>query len=369
MAGLKYLGGTAVFVCLLLHGPMASIGSAEEAAGKTVKLKFATGASASRVFTPAKALTGGKPFRITGPQGPIAIGGKAVLFGARYSAVVKAYYGAMDVNGNGKLDGTEWVKLAQSMSATFQIRDGETISAVRVANVNIYAKDLGAPVTAISGGYVISGCQTGTVDGVMVRLFDDNMDGVFSQDGKDAIAVGRSEAAIPLMTIHQIGARHYRLAVAEDGSEMTVAPLEGVELGIVETPFRRGLACLALTSEDGKSYDLAASAKTGIPEGSYRLSYGVLAAGGQMTVVKPTEDCLTYEIQAGKINTLRIGSPMRVSFSASYSKGNISVSPSVYVYGAGGEQYSFDFSGGTGRPHVLLAQDSKLLRDVPMEYG
>ena len=85
-------------------------------------------------------------------------------------------------------------------------------------------------------------------------------------------------------------------------------PIDGsLELGIVELPYRSGIKCLAFADKAGKSYDLAISARTGIPPGSYRLSYGVLTGGGLMTVVAPTEACPTYEIQAGKINVVRIG--------------------------------------------------------------
>jgi hypothetical protein len=41
----------------------------------------------------------------------------------------------------------------------------------------------------------------------------------------------------------------------------------------------------------------------------------------------------------------------------------------VRIYGAGHEQYTFDFSGGTGRPHVLMLEGGRTLQDAAMEYG
>ena len=47
----------------------------------------------------------------------------------------------------------------------------------------------------------------------------------------------------------------------------------------------------------------------------------------------------------------------------------VNVSPRVKVYGAAGEEYSSDLSGGTGRPHVQMYEGKKLIQDVAMSYG
>ena len=352
---------------LLVCGVVTWLAPARQAAGAEVPLAFRTGTTASRVFTPAKALHGGKRFSIKGAEGTISVAGQSVPFGAKWSAPANAFYVAMDRDGDGSLGRKEWVRLGKDFSASFQLKLDEATYAVRLVNLRILARTTG--ISSVSGACMVNGCRQGAHGTTMIRVFDDNLDGVYTQDGQDAIAVGRSGGAIPLRKVHQIGTQHCELEISQDGTQLTVTPLSKQEVGIVELPYKRGLACLAFTDEEGKSYDLAVSARTGIPPGSYKLSYGVLLGGGQMAVIRPTKSCPTYDIEAGKINKLRIGPPIRVSFSATYGQRRVRVSPRVEALGAGGELYSFDFSGGTGRPHVLLLEDKRLLQDIPMKYG
>ena len=358
---------------LLLAGVVIVISpaSAQDAGGRQVELTYRTGAEALRAITPCKALNGGKPFTFAGESGELVVAGSPVKFGVIWHERLQAFLGAMDCDGSGKLDEKEFVKLSQTLSATYQVKVDGKSHTVRVADLRIFTRGTanGSGISSVRGGYVVCGFHQGSYDTTMIRLFDEDMDGKFTQDGKDAIMIGRAGAAIPLGKIHQVGSQHCQLTVAEDGSKVTITPLRGIELGLVETSFRRGLKCLALMDEEGHSYDLAVSGKTGIPAGKYKLRYGLLVAGGMMTIMKPTKACPTYEIQAGKVNTLRLGKPIWVSFMANYSAGNVRVSPSVTVYGAAGEEYSFDFSGGTGRPHVLMKEGSRTLQDIPMSYG
>jgi hypothetical protein len=367
--------GTGLVIFLLACGVLViSPASAEDAAGKQVALTTKTGDVALSAFTPSKALTGGKPFRITGDAGTLSVAGSDVKFGVIWNPGLKAFLAAMDINGNGTLDPGEYIKLSQTLSGSFQVKVGDKTHAVRVADLSIMTKGSGniggSAISSVAGGYFICSFQQGTYDGTMVRLFDENLDGQFTQDGKDAIMVGKSPVAIPLMKVHQIGAQFCQLEVASDGSQVTVTPVSGLQLGVVETCFKRGLKCLAMTDEQGNSVDLAASGKTGIPAGKYRISYGILSDGAAVTVIKPTESCPEYEIQAGKVNTLRLGKPLWVSFAASTSAaGSVTVSPRVKVFGAAGEEYSSDLSGGPGRPHVLMMEGKRVLQDVAMSYG
>jgi hypothetical protein len=356
-------------VCVLLSAAACASSAVERGASTEIQLTYKAGAIASKAFTPAESKFGGKPFRINGEQGSLSLGGQSVLFGVKYASALKAFYGALDADGDGELKGKEWVKFSQTMSASYKIKLGEQDYAVRISNVRVSTRTTGGPVLGISGGYLINACYAGTFQNQSVLLFDDNLDGVFTQDGKDAIAVGRDPCAIPLGKIHQIGKVHYELEVAEDGKKVTFTPVTGLDLGIVEISFKRGMRCLAFIDDEGHSYDLAVSAKTGIPAGKYRMSYGILTAGKFATVVQPTDKTPVYEIQAGKINTIRLGKPIRVSFMASYSDQTVRVQPSVQVFGSGGELYSFDYSGGTGRPHVLLFEGKRVLSRSAMEYG
>ena len=346
--------------------------TAQESAGKQVELRYQSNQEALAAFTPAKAMTGGKSFGMRGDTGTIEVAGAPVKFAVRWHQGLQVFFAAMDTNGNGTLEENEWCQMNLSGSVTFQdVKVADKKHIVRIANMRVTTKQPdGGGITFVSCGYVVCGFYHGVHEGTPIRVFDDNLDGVITQDGKDAIMVGRGGAAIPLMKFHQIGNRHCSLEVAKDGSTVTVTPVSSPALGIVETSFKRGLKVLAMVDTQGNSYDLVASGRTGIPAGSYKLVYGVLSDGSAFTVIKPTDKCPVYEVQAGKINTLRIGAPLWVSFYASYSKGNVSVSPAVNIYGAGNEEYTFDFSGGKGRPNVLMMEGQTLLGSpIPMGYG
>ena len=362
-------GAVALIAAALVAGPTAM---GQEGTGKQVELRYQTGTEALKAFTPAKALTGGKPFRIlNGPSGMLDVAGTPVKFAVAWHKGLNAYLAGMDTDGDGKLEENEYVKLSNTLSGTFKVRAGDKSHLVRVADLRISIKqsDNGG-IVGVYGGYLVAGFYQGVYEGKLIRLFDDDLDGAIKQDGSDSIMIGRTGAAIPLMKVHQVGNLHCSLEAAADGSSVTVTPLTNVALGIVETSFRRGLKVLAIVDKEGKSYDLVTSGRSGIPAGSYKLSYGVLSDGSAFTVIKPTDKCPTYEVQAGKINKLLIGAPLWVSFSASIRQGNVSVSPRVNIYGAANEEYCFDFSGGTGRPHVLLLEGGSLLQPpIPMEYG
>ncbi len=362
-------GAVALLAATLLAG---SVAMGQQADGQQVELRYQTGAEALKAFTPSKALTGGKPFRLSsGASGTLDIAGTPVSMVVAWHKGMQAFLAGMDKNGDGKVEQREFVKLSDALSGTFKVKADDKTHIVRVADLRISVKNENdnSGITSVSGGYIVAGFYQGLYEGTLVRVFDDDLNGSISQDGKDSIMVGRSGAAIPLMKFHQVGSLHCSLEVAADGSSMTITPMKEVALGIVTTSFRRGLKVLAIVDDQGKSYDLVTSGKSGIPAGSYKLSYGVLSRGSAFTVIKPTDKCPTYDIQAGKINRLLIGAPLWVSFGASIQQGNIHVSPFVRIYGAANEEYCFDFSGGTGRPHVLLIEGGRQLQDIPMSYG
>jgi hypothetical protein len=346
--------------------------TAQELAGKQVELRYQSNQEALAAFTPAKALTGGKYFAVRGDTGALDVAGSPVKFAVRWHQGLQVFFAGLDANGNGTLNENEWCRMNLSGTATFQdVKVGDKKHIIRIADMRASLKQPpSVGVEYFSCGYVVCGFHEGLYEGTPIRVFDDNLDGAITQDGNDAIMVGRGGAAIPLMKFHQIGNRHCSLEVAKDGSTVTVTPVSSPALGIVETSFKRGLKVLAMVDTQGNSYDLVASGRTGIPAGSYKLVYGVLSDGSAFTVIKPTAKCPIYEVQAGKINTLRIGAPLWVSFYASFSKGNVSVSPAVNIYGAGNEEYTFDFSGGKGRPNVLMMEGQTLLGSpIPMGYG
>jgi len=354
----------------VLASGLVILAASEAAANTRVDLAFEAAGAVTNMLTPLKILGGGKSFQISGSQGNLSVGGNSVPIAGAYDGRASFYLG-LDCDGNGTVDRKEYVRVGRDAVLGYQIiLPNEERYAFRLVNLRMYRKL--NTVSSIYGDCVINGCMKGTAEGQEIRLIDDNLDGMITQDGKDAIALGRSQVAIPLMKIHRIGSQHCELDVSRDGKSVTVSPLSDAKVGIVEVPIRApNLKCLVCTTKTGESYDFAASGKTGVPAGDYRLSFGALVSGREMVVMKPTKTSLTYPIQAEMINRIRIGKPVRVDFSAECNKVNkmIGVSPSVRVLGAGDELYSLAFTGPMGTPRVSLAERGRLLCSEYMGRG
>jgi hypothetical protein len=214
--------------------------------------------------------------------------------------------------------------------------------------------------------------QKGTINDVCIGLMDANLDGKYTQDGSDAICIGTSQVAQPLGKIHLIGQTHYRMSVAEDGNSIEYEPITGKELAVVRYPLEsRYLKTLVLTSKDGKVYDLVTAARVGLLPGTYKLSHGLLASSKYTMPVLPTKTARTYELKAGKENTLRIGAPVRMYMSTKYSKGEVLVSGYTYPLGDGGEEYMISLRAGEGvpAPEVGFYEGRRKLAGGRMGYG
>jgi hypothetical protein len=198
------------------------------------------------------------------------------------------------------------------------------------------------------------------------------MDGRYTQDGADAVAIGSSAYALPLLEVHRVGAALYRLKVAPDGSSLTATAEGPAKLGVVTTPIESGAVdCLVVSDGKQASFDLKRDGAAGLPGGSYKLVYGLLGSAPQppLLMQPPSADATAYTIVPGKLNRLRIGPPLGVEFSATFNDDIVSVLPSVRVVGAGGEMYKVDFSTEAGRPHVVCMNGTQKLADTAMGYG
>ena len=352
---------------------VASVASGQAPEVRTVKLQFRAGAG---VYTPAKLVGEGKSFRFGTDGGEIDVLGRKLLLGARY--VLDGYLLGLDCNGDGKVGGSEWVRVdLQTHAARFGLLlpDGEKKRehALRFTNVDIRVQ--ANRVTHVSGRVMSDGCMAGRLDDVEVVLVDDNMDGHFTQDGKDAVAFGGGAGAMPLYQHHQVGKAHCLVDVAADGSQVTLQPTEETELGLVDVPVRAALLrCLVLADEGGsRAYDIKASGAMGIPAGTYKLSYAVLAAGGRVVVAGETKKSLSYPIAARKVNILRFGPPFTLTFGASvdYRSNQVRVSNDIAPHGAGGEEYSLRFAGYHPfgeNPNVVLTNGRMTLSNTYMTY-
>ncbi|MGB2821393.1 MAG: hypothetical protein WBF17_10455, partial [Phycisphaerae bacterium] len=354
--------------------------SAQLAEPKTVKLHFKTGGQVGSVYTPAKLLTMGTRFRFGESYGKIKVAGTDLIVAGRY--VGDGYLLGVDCNGDGRVLGAEWVRLSLiTRSARFLLRlpegdgKGKRDYALRFVDVSVGVQ--ANEVVNLSGRVMIDGCMAAVFDDRDIWLFDDNLDGHYSQDGKDAIAVGNSPGAMPLMKHHQVGRHHYVLDVSGDGTSVSFQRVDDLKLGRVETLISPSLlGCLMLTDEsNGRAYDVKLSGPAGIPAGTYKLAYGVLGGGRCMVVAGPSPKSLSYTIAENAVNILRFGPPVQLVFSASLRgrapNERIVVQTDITPYGTGGERYHLDFAGYHAygeNPNVMFANGQAILTNMHMVY-
>lgn len=298
----------------------------------------ATG-SAAKVITPLRGVEGGVKFRVSGNAGEVTVCGKSIKIGAMMKFPTMGV--GLDENGDGDMARNEWKVLPRTQfTVAFKVKldDGKTYPLV-VDNFGMRYKQNN--VTSFYGDLYPGWAMKGRVDREQVLLIDSNLDGQYTQDGEDAIALGNSNFALPLRHIHDIGGKHYELEVATDGATIKLTAVADVQLGQVETKFPNSmLKCLVLQTSEGHCYDVAQAGGDAVPAGTYQIAYGVLARGRDIAFLLPPEET-TYAIQAGGVNTLRLGPEFMLVFGASSVGDKIEISPSTSVMGAGGERYRF----------------------------
>ena len=325
---------------------------------ETITLSHRLSRTVARITTPSRVLPNRNRWRCM-PGETISIIGRDMEFQVDEDKL------GLDLDGDGTIGEKEWSDLDENDGAAFKIpldpEDGRT------DYVGVVLKDItgmGVETTAgdftlltISGRMEPISCMEGRLDGKYVRLFDDNLDGQFTQDGSDAIAVGKADVAVPLGTMHEIGNTFYRLAVAPDGTSVALTPQDDIGLAEVVVPIKARALETLIISDGQQAYDLTVT--TEIPPGEYKLVYGLLKSG--MLMLPPDESYtskaeeVTYEIQAGMVNTIQIGKPLWLTFYAETEGNAFELSAySLKLYGIGGEMYDIDLnSSATASPPVI----------------
>jgi hypothetical protein len=351
-------------VLCLLAAALAPPGEAR--AGETSKLTCDTSSAAAGIVTPVMIRDDQDYFSGTNDTAEIKIAGESILL--RFSKRRGVEFVAVDVDGDGKLAADEVVTV-NNRRARVKVKIGGEMRALNLSGIAVYTKR--GKVTSVYGRYAPGWAMKGEINGTPVRLVDCNLDGKYTQNGKDVIAVGNSSVGIPLRKLHQVGKGHYRLTIAEDGSSIEHEQATDLKLGLVKHAINSSaLKMLVLSTSEGVCYDLVTSASTGIPAGTYKLEIGVLVSGGDVTPIVPSKKSMEYEIQPGKLNILRLGSPLHMSFSSGYSNGHLSVGGPIVAVGDGGEHYPNGWNASTGikAPRIQLLEGRVKVKSDRMGY-
>ncbi|MDP6635217.1 MAG: hypothetical protein QGG42_09985 [Phycisphaerae bacterium] len=339
--------------------------------------------------------SGGSQMNTKGSSGKASIGGKSVPVAGWKSGA--GYRIGLDVNGDGIVNTEEYRKVAAGGSVVLTGKVGEKELSIRCSDVFLHYDEKKGEVHSMRWRMQGVYGWVGKVAATDVRILDENLDGKYGNDGRDAIQIGKSRLALPLRKQHRIGDDFYTLKVAPDGSSLEFKKIKDVQVGLVRTPFvGRYLLGLVLDGAQG-AFDIQACSRTGIPAGTYDVSYGVVGNPKfPAALFRGRNDMLKYEIQADKRNTLRIGPPMQLVFWSEFKQeernknknknknakpakttktsgqtvSRIGVRRPDRVIGAGGEEYgpvTFpNARSSRGRPMVQILQGGRTLAKTIM---
>lgn len=213
--------------------------------------------------------------------------------------------------------------------------------------------------------YFNAASVVGTLDGVALRVLDDNLDGIYgslplswqylglapnaTQPDLDSVVIGESTRALPWSEFLPVNGKWYKLAPQMGGMTLSATPME-LQTGRLRLDFKgeypewlvlRGTGILENTF-----IDICAAGKEGVdaPVGEYRLVAGVIRKGKKQQAMKclvlGNEQVAPFEVGAGAETVVKLGGPFRFEFErAKVEAGEYVSGPSVRVVGAAGESY------------------------------
>ncbi|MFT5154821.1 MAG: hypothetical protein ACI841_004829, partial [Planctomycetota bacterium] len=262
----------------------------------------------------------------------------------------------VDTNGDGKLNAK--VKgIGGFLTLSDKNSKGERFNySVRVRN------------TGSNWEWSTSGVMTGTVRGKKLTLIDQNGNGRFDDFGRDAIVIGKGQAASFLSRIVNIGDSLYEVEVSTDGTNITSEPFAGETARLDVNKNWDGNGTLAAAIFVSKSRDIsfdAASAKKGgmlVPTGEYRLTSGYAEKGGESVRIAAGR-MPAVDLAANAKHEVQWGGPVTMEFSYRVKGESISVSSDLKFFGNAGEEYH-TFQPNAKSPKIMVkdAKTGKLIQ-------
>jgi hypothetical protein len=205
----------------------------------------------------------------------------------------------------------------------------------------------------------------GVLDGVPVRVLDDNADGVYgsapllwaflglgpgsTQPDLDSIIVGEEKRARPWSEYLQVGGKWYQMASQLGGKSLTATPVE-LDTGTLKLECKGEWPAWLVLQGTGKLanayFDVAEGGKKGValPVGEYKLFLGILEKGKKQQMMRclilPAEGMAGWTVEAGKETLVKLGAPLAFEFEHAQAGNLLTVKgPSVRVRGSAGERY------------------------------
>jgi hypothetical protein len=198
-------------------------------------------------------------------------------------------------------------------------------------------------VTPGNGGfrYSCGGTMAGTVEGVHVRLIDQDNDGLFGEVGVDGLVVG-GRAASFVSRVVNLGGRLFELEVDAAGRTATTTPYDG-PAGHIEV--RSGLslagelAAAVVSDLAGKwSFEVSSVRPVRVPAGVYVFSGGLALKGEQRGRLRAGQ-MRPVVVRVGETAKLEWGAPLRVEFAATRQGDQVRIASTVRYFGRAGEEW------------------------------
>jgi hypothetical protein len=222
-----------------------------------------------------------------------------------------------------------------------------------------------------------AGSVTAMIEKTPIRIFDDNFDGAYGYDHRnsywmawrwtglryehdpaeeqpeiDCVVVGGSKRARPWSDQLQIDGKWYQFKCDDYGRTLTYWPIQPAT-GTLKLAFK-GAVKPAFVVVRGASkeneklfFDLLEGGSAGVqvPEGRYKLFFGMLRQGKRREVQKclilPSKDMDGIDVTAGKTSTLELGGPFGFDFVATDDGDSVTlIGKTAGVIGAAGEHYT-----------------------------
>ncbi|MFT7620708.1 MAG: hypothetical protein ACI97A_004366 [Planctomycetota bacterium] len=220
--------------------------------------------------------------------------------------------------------------------------------------------------------WATSGALEGKVNGVKVRIIDQNNNGRFNDFGEDAICVGKSLTASFLSRVINAKGQLVEIEIDSNGDEISYKPYTG-KAGLLNlrSKFKANakLEAAIVVSENGDySFNLA-NAKKGllIPEGLYTVKSGKIAMGKETALIKEGIS-KPIRVTADEPAVFAWGGPVRAEFTYDRNGEEVTFSPqNLSFYGKAGEEYHTWIP--TGAPPKFVIKDAKGREITQAKFG
>ena len=202
----------------------------------------------------------------------------------------------------------------------------------------------------------------GEIDGVGIRVIDENMDGLYgsapltwAHDGLttgmmqpefDTVVIGDAKRALPWSEYQRLGDKWYRLEPANGGTTLKAFPAE-LETGKVKVNFKGGKPTWLIVQGMGKfenSYFDLMDKDVELPVGSYKLFCGELRKGKKQqtmkTLILPGKSMESWRVNPKETTAIELGAPFQFDFAFTEDEKSITITgKSICIVGAAGERY------------------------------